>query len=168
MFGNKKKKAANLIESGATAVGTITSVRDTGTTINDNPRVEMIFRLDPTDGSAPLQASKKTTVSRVRIPQAGQRFPVFYDVEDPNTFAYVDGIADENGRALILAKFGDAFGADASGVGMIAAAAPAAAPAAAAASDPIAQIERLQALHASGALTDEEFAEQKARILTAM
>jgi hypothetical protein len=167
MFGNKKKKAANLIETGATAVGTITSVRDTGTTINDNPRVEMLFHLAPTDGSAALQATKKTTVSRVRIPQAGQRFPVFYDVEDPNTFAYVDGISDENGRALILAKFGDAFGPDASGVGMMAAAA--AAPAAAdAAPDPVAQIERLAALHASGALTDAEFAEQKQRILGAM
>jgi hypothetical protein len=165
MFGNKKKKAANLIETGALAVGTITRVRDTGTTINDNPRVEMHFRLDPLDGSAPLEVSKKATVSRVRIPQAGQRYPVFYDAADPQTFAFVEAIADENGRALILQRFGDAFGPDASGVGMVAAAA---APAAPAADDPVAKIERLAALHASGALTDAEFAEQKQRILAAM
>jgi len=168
MFGNKKKqeKAMNLVETGATAVGTITAVRDTGTTINDNPRVEMTFRLDPIDGSAPLQATKKKTVSRVAIPQAGQRFPVFYDAADPQSFAYVDGISDENGRALILSKFGDAFGPDASGVGMMGAPAPVAA--AAAAPDPIAQIERLQQLLSSGALTEAEFAEQKQRILAAM
>lgn len=165
MFGKKRKQAENLVENGAMAVGTITSIHDTGMTINDNPRVEMVFRIDPLDGSAPFQASKKSTVSRVRIPQPGNRYPVFYDREDPQTFAFVESLADENGRALILQKFGDAFGPDASGVGM-----PAAAPAAApdGAADPVAQIERLAALHASGALTDAEFAEQKQRILAAM
>jgi len=164
MFGNKKKKAANLVENGATAVGTITAVRDTGVTMNDNPRVEMMFRIDPLDGSAPFEASKKSTVSRVRIPQPGQRYPVFYDAADPQTFAFIESLADESGRALILQKFGDAFGPDASGIGM---AAVAAAPAPAA-DDPIARIERLQALHTAGALTDAEFAEQKQRILAAM
>ena len=33
--------------------------------------------------------------------------------------------------------------------------------------DPIAQLERLAALHASGALSDEEFAAAKARLLGA-
>lgn len=166
MFGKKKKleRAMNLVETGATAVGTITAVRDTGVTMNDNPRIEMVFRLDPTDGSPALEATKKSTVSRVRIPQAGQRYPVFYDPADPQTFAFVDGISDENGRQLILQKFGDAFGPDASGVGMVAMPATATE----AAPDPIAQIERLQQLHASGALTDDEFAAQKQRILSAM
>ncbi len=166
MFGNKKKKAENLVENGATAVGTITAVRDTGVTMNDNPRVEMMFRIDPLDGSAPFEASKKSTVSRVRIPQPGQRYPVFYDTADPQTFAFIESLSDESGRALILHKFGDAFGPDASGIGMVAVAA-AAAPAPAA-DDPIARIERLQALHTSGALTDAEFAEQKQRILAEM
>lgn len=162
MFGKKKReKAMNLVEHGATAVGTITAVRDTGVTMNDNPRVELVFRFDPLDGSPALEASKKATVSRVRIPQAGQRYPVFYDPADPQSFAFVDGISDENGRQLILQRFGDAFGPDASGIGMPAVAAPAAA----AADDPLARLERLQALHASGALTDDEFAAQKARIL---
>ncbi len=166
MFGKKKKQAENLVASGATAVGTITAVRDTGMTINDNPRVELVFRIDPLDGSAPFEGVKKATVSRVRIPQPGQRYPVFYDAADPATFAFIESLADESGRALILQKFGDAFGADASGIGQVGVAA---APAEAApASDPVAQIERLAALHASGALTDAEFAEQKQRILAAM
>jgi hypothetical protein len=43
--------------------------------------------------------------------------------------------------------------------------APEAAPPPAAAPDPIAQLKDLAELHASGVLTDEEFAAQKARIL---
>jgi hypothetical protein len=42
---------------------------------------------------------------------------------------------------------------------------PAPAPAAAPAPDPIAQLKSLGELHAQGALTDEEFAAQKAKIL---
>ena len=43
--------------------------------------------------------------------------------------------------------------------------APAPAPAPSAAPDPIAQLKELGELHASGVLTDEEFAAQKAKIL---
>jgi hypothetical protein len=42
---------------------------------------------------------------------------------------------------------------------------PQAAPAAAPQADPIAQLKELGELHASGVLTDEEFAAQKAKIL---
>ncbi|MBK8293768.1 MAG: SHOCT domain-containing protein [Solirubrobacterales bacterium] len=44
-------------------------------------------------------------------------------------------------------------------------AAPPPAPAAAPAPDPIAELKELGELHASGVLTDEEFAAQKAKIL---
>ena len=43
--------------------------------------------------------------------------------------------------------------------------APPQAPAAAPAADPIAQLKDLAELHSSGALTDEEFAAQKAKLL---
>jgi hypothetical protein len=42
---------------------------------------------------------------------------------------------------------------------------PPAAPAAPAAGDPMAEIQKLAQLHAAGALTDEEFAAAKAKIL---
>ncbi len=45
------------------------------------------------------------------------------------------------------------------------AAAPPAAPAAAAADDPLAKLKELASLHASGVLSDEEFAAMKAKIL---
>ncbi len=46
-----------------------------------------------------------------------------------------------------------------------AAAAPPAAPAAPAADDPVAKLKELASLHASGVLSDEEFAAMKAKIL---
>jgi len=163
MFGGKRKKAENLMQSGAKGVGTIVGVRDTGMTINDNPRVVVSFRIDPLDGTPAFQADKKVTVSRVAIPQAGQRYPVWYDAEDHSSFMYAM-IDNEEGRQQIVAMFGDAFGPDGSGVGQTASAPIAAAPPAAPA-DPIEQLAKLDALRQSGALSDEEFAAQKARVL---
>lgn len=160
MFRSKKAKAEDLMTSGARGVGTITDVRDTGATINDNPRVKISFRIEPLDGSAAFDAVKTKTVSRVRIPQAGCRYPIFYDPTDTDSFAWVE-VSDEQGRQTVVSMFGDAFGADGSGVGL-----PASAVAAPpAAEDPIEMIRKLDELRTAGALTDEEFAAQKARLL---
>jgi Short C-terminal domain len=163
LFGNKKKQAAELMGSGATGVGTLTDVQDTGMTVNESIRVRMLVNIEPLDGSPAFVAEKKTMVSRVRVPPIGGRYPVYYDREDPSRFAMVMGIGDENARQTILGKFGDAFGADASGIGMPAVAA---APGAAAAPpDQLDQLKKLGELHQSGVLTDAEFAAQKAQIL---
>jgi len=166
MFGNKKKKqeqAVNLVQSGSVGVGTLTNVQDTGITINDlNIRLKLHFRIDPVDGSAPFEAQKTTTVNRVRIPPLGARYPVFYDPADHDTFAYVDSIADESGRQLILSKFGDAFGPDAAGVGMVGVA-----PVAPADDDPLDKLKKLGELRDAGVLTPEEFEAQKAAVLGA-
>ena len=158
---NKKKRAANLMETGLKGVGTVMNVQDTGMTINENPRVVVVFSVAPLDGSAPFEARKKATVSRTAIPQSGQRYPIWFNAEDPTEFAYatIDGGAEA--RQQIVAMFGDAFGPDGSGVGQVAAAA---APAAAA-PDPIDQLAKLDQMRLSGALSDEEFAAQKQRIL---
>jgi hypothetical protein len=169
VFGNKKKKeeqAINLVQSGSVGVGTLTNVQDTGITINDlNIRVKLHFRIDPIDGSAPFEAQKTTTVNRVRIPPMGARYPVFYDPADHDTFAYVDSIADDSGRQLITSRFGDAFGPDASGVGMVGVAPVA--PAAPAAEDPLDKLKKLGELRDAGVLTPEEFEAQKAAVLSA-
>jgi hypothetical protein len=161
---NKKKKeeqAMNLVQSGAVGVGTLTDVQDTGITINDlNIRVKLHFRVDPVDGSPAFEAQKTTTVNRVRVPPIGARYPIFFDPADHDTFAYVDGISDDSGRQLILSKFGDAFGPDAAGVGMIGIA-----PVAPAAEDPLDKLKKLGELRDSGVLTEEEFAAQKAAIM---
>jgi hypothetical protein len=166
MLGRKKKQeqVQNLFASGARAIGTLVDVRDTGITINDlDIRVKLRFRVEPLDGSAPFDAEKTTTVSRVRIPPMGARYPIFYDAAEPQTFAYVASVDDDSGRQQIVSMFGDAFGADASGVGVAGAAAPAPA-----AQDPLERLQKLGELHQSGVLTDEEFAAQKAAIMGSM
>jgi Short C-terminal domain len=166
MFGNKKKKeeqAINLVQTGSVAVGTLMDVVDTGVTINDmNIRVKLRFRIDPLDGSAAFEGEKTTMVNRVRVPPVGARYPIFFDPADHELFAFVDGISDDNGRQLILSKFGNAFGADASGVGM---AGIAAAPAA---EDPLDKLKKLGELRDAGVLTEAEFEAQKAAVLGSM
>lgn len=169
MFGAKKKQqqAENLMATGVRAVGTIVRVRDTGVTMNDNPRVEMVFRVEPLDGSAAFEATKTKTVSRVQIPQPGQRYPIWFDAADPTTFAFAT-VSDDDGRAQIAAMFPGAFGADGSGVGQIAAAAAPATHARPGADDIASRIRQLDALKAAGVVDDAEYADQKARILTAL
>ena len=161
MFKNKKKQAEDLFQNGARGVGTVVSVQDTGTTINDNPRVKMTFRVEPIDGSPAFDAEKKTTVSRVEIPRQGDRYPVWYDPQDTGTWAYAT-IADESGRETMRQMFGavaDSF------VGMGAPPAPTPVAGAAAGQDVTAQLTQLADLKNQGLLTDEEFEQQKQRLL---
>jgi len=108
MFGRgKKAKAEQLMATGSRAVGVVLGVQDTGMTINDNPRVKMSFRIEPLDGSPAFEAQKTSTVSRIAIPRAGDRYPVWYDAGDPETWMYAV-VADDNGRQQIRALFGSA------------------------------------------------------------
>ena len=160
LFKSKKKQAAELFESGTKGAGTVISVQDTGMTINDNPRVKMVFRIEPLDGTPPFDAEKTTTVSRVEIPRQGDRYPIWFDPDDPmKTWAYAT-IADDNGRATMREMFGDVAE---SFVGMNAPAAPA--PAAGQGQDVVEQLKQLADLHQQGILTDQEFAAQKAKLL---
>ena len=160
LFKSKKKQAAQLFETGAKGAGTVISVQDTGMTVNDNPRVKMVFRVEPLDGSPPFDAQKTTTVSRVEIPRQGDRYPVWYDANEPTkTWAYAT-IADDSGRATMRQLFGDVAETF---VGMNAPAAPA--PVAGSGQDVVEQIKQLADLHQQGILTDEEFAAQKAKLL---
>ena len=164
LFKSKRKQAAELMATGSKGIGTVISVQDTGMTINDNPRVRMTFRVEPVDGSGAFDAEKTTTVSRVEIPRQGDRYPVWYDPQDPSKWMY-STIADESGRETLRQLFGEA----AEGfVGMNAPGAPApgAGPGASATGqDAVEQLKTLADLHAQGILTDDELAAQKAKLL---
>ena len=164
LFKNKRKQAEELMASGAKGVGTVVSVQDTGMTVNDNPRVKMVFRVEPLDGAPAFDAEKKTTVSRVEIPRQGDRYPVWYDPSDTSNWMFAT-IADDNGRETMRQMFGEAAETF---VVMNAPGAPvAAAPAAdgAQGQDTVAALQQLADLHTQGLLTDEEFADQKAKLL---
>jgi archaellin len=161
IFGKSKaQKAQDLMATGSKGVGTVISVQDTGTTINDNPRVKMVFRVEPLDGSPALDLEKKATVSRVEIPRQGDRYPVWYDPQDTSTWAFAT-IADDSGRENIRQMFGDVAETF---VGMNAPGAPP--PAAAGGSqDTVETLKQLADLHSQGILSDDEFAAQKAKLL---
>lgn len=159
LFKSKRKQAAELFETGSKGAGTVVSVQDTGMTINDNPRVNMVIRVEPLDGSPAFDAQKTTTVPRVQIPRQGDRYPVWYDPQDPSTWAFAT-IADDQGRETMRQLFGDVAETF---VGMNAPAPPAAP--AAQGQDTVEQLRQLADLHAQGILTDEEFAAQKAKLL---
>ena len=153
MAAGKEAEAMRLVATGAQGVGTVTRVEDTGITINDNPRVTVTMRIEPVDGSAPLERSKTVTVSRVAVPRAGDRFPVWYDRNDAALWAYgVD--LEPQAPAAVKALF-ERAGRGGTG----------AAPAAAEGPSPLAELERLNELRKVGAVTDKEFAAAKAVLL---
>jgi hypothetical protein len=151
----KKAQVANrLIATGGRGVGTVTSVQDTGMTINDNPRVEITMRIEPEDRSAPFDATKTVTVSRVAIPRAGDRFPVWYDRNDPTQWAYGTDMDPAQAAPEIQAAFARA---SAGAPNLMMPTSPGAAS--------VDKLTKLSELHASGALTDAEFAAAKARVI---
>jgi hypothetical protein len=158
-FGRgKKEKAKNLLETGSRAIGVLMDVRDTGVTINElNLRVKMRFRIEPLDGSASFEGEKTSTVSRAQIPRAGDRYPVWYDPSDQESWMYAV-IDDDQGRQQIREMFG-AKAETITGVGDPMAAAAPAAP------DPLDRLKKLDELRASGVLTDDEFQSKKAELL---
>ena len=149
----KQAKAMRLIATGRQGVGTIKEVLDTGITINNNPRVEIVMRIEPADGGPPIERTKTATVSRVAVPQPGERYPVWYDPADEDNWAFGTDM-EANAPPEIKAAFARAD----------AAASPAAADPAPPPS-PLEELERLNDLRMSGAVTEREFESAKARLL---
>jgi len=140
MFGRDKQPRV-IIDAEAT----ITNVQDTGTTINDNPRVKLTLQVHP-EGEQPFEITKKATVSRIHIPKIGDPMSVRYDAAAPE-------------RSLVLLKRTPEQLAAAAAPAAVAVAPQPPAP------DPLDQIKKLNDLREAGALTDEEFQTQKKRIL---
>ncbi len=97
MFGGKKKR--NILENGVQAQAIVIGVRDTGVTINENPRVELTLQVRP-DGATPFEAKKKVTVSRVSIPRPGDGYWVRFDPADPTEIEFdTERVAEINAAA---------------------------------------------------------------------
>ena len=105
-FKSKRKLAESLQSTGSKAVGTVISVQDTGMTINNNPRVNMTFRVEPVDGGPAFDAQKTATVPRLQIPRQGERYPVWYDPQDHSKWMF-SVIVDDSGRAILREQFGE-------------------------------------------------------------
>ena len=141
MFRKRKSALAQrLLATGVHTTGRITAVRETGVTINNNPRVGLELEVETAQG--PMTLEKTVTVSRLAIPRQGDEVQVWYDRDDPKTFA----IGLPTGQTPSLAA-------------TMAPAAPAAP------TDLTATLERLAKLRADGVLTDVEFETAKTRAL---
>ena len=77
------QKAQHLMANGQVASATITAVRDTGMTINDNPTVELDLAVS-VNGAEPYAVTHRQTISRIAIPsfQPGATVPVRVDPSD--------------------------------------------------------------------------------------
>lgn len=136
------ERAAKLATTGKRCTGVVTAVEDTGVTINDNPMVKLTIRAEPS-GEPQFTLVKTLAVSRVRIPRAGDRCTVLYDPANRENESEIRfDVAPEPEPST----------------------APAAAPAASEESL-FDKLERLGELRASGVLTDEEFEQQKRKLL---
>jgi len=80
------QKAQHLMANGRVASATITAIRDTGMTINDNPTIELDLAV-AVDGAAPYAVTHRQTISRIAIPsfQPGATVPVRVDPVDPTS-----------------------------------------------------------------------------------
>ena len=77
-FVRSQGRRTRLQSSGILARATITSVSDTGMTINDNPRARFELLVEPSSGTA-FNAIAIQVVSRLAIPRVGDVVAVRYD-----------------------------------------------------------------------------------------
>jgi hypothetical protein len=76
-------KAQQLMANGQAGSATITAIRDTGMTINDNPTVELDLSVT-VNGAEPYAVTHRQTISRIAIAsfQPGATVPVRVDPAD--------------------------------------------------------------------------------------
>jgi hypothetical protein len=125
-----------LLATGKAGTATVLSVKDTGVTVNNSPRVRVKVRIEAA-GAAPVEATNAMFVSRVSVPRAGEVYNVRFDAQNPNDFVFAPG-GKVGARTSAASNAEDTL---------------------------LTQLERLTALRDKGALTPEEFETQKRKLL---
>lgn len=159
MLAGQQADTARLIATGAPATAVVTDVKDTGVTINDNPQVLLTVRIEPADGRPPYDSTATRTVSRVAIPRVGDRMAVRLDPADPQRWLPVGELPVSGAEAAPAAPAGPVAPAG----GQLVEPPPAAVPAPS--SSPVDELGKLNDLRLRGALTEDEFAQAKSRLL---
>jgi hypothetical protein len=77
-------------QSAPMATGVVMGLRDTGETINDNPRAEITISYTRLDGT-PAQATVRQVVPRLAVPRPGDPATVWYDPSGPKVVAKFGG-----------------------------------------------------------------------------
>jgi hypothetical protein len=192
MLGKPSRRTRKKLEAqGRTAPAVVLEIADRGMSItsgndsivaNTEVLLKTKLRVEPT-GEPSFEVEKRLRYAQLAIPGVGSVVTVRYDPDDHDSLMIDDSEAgvldamsartglDLNGLMSTIREtkaehpgdrmaMGEALRAQ---LGVVQSGVVFATPAAA--TDPISRLERLAALHASGALTDAEFAEQKARVL---
>lgn len=83
-----RKEACEIVSIGRPAPATVVRLVDTGVTINNDPVVEFVLRVEP-PGGTPYEARSQALVSRLDVPavQPGRVFPVKVDPQQPGRVA---------------------------------------------------------------------------------
>jgi hypothetical protein len=83
-------RAQHLMANGRAGAATITGLRDTGVTINDNPTVELDLSVS-LDGGEPYAVTHRQTISRIAIAsfQPGATVPVRVDPADRSSLLMI-------------------------------------------------------------------------------
>ena len=128
-----------LLRTGKQGRATVLAIADTGITVNNSPRARVTVRIE-VPGEAPLEGTRAMMVSRVAPPRVGAVYSVRFDPRNANEFVFEDREPGYQPQQPSYVKpRGD---------------------------DPlIGELERLTALRDKGALTTEEFDQQKRRLL---
>lgn len=132
--------------TGRAAVAEVLAVRETGTTVNDNPIVGLRVRLTPTDGGDPVEGEKNALVSRLNIPRVGERYAAGFDPGSPDSFVLILTVTDHT--PAHLRELYERMRTEAT-PGF----------------DPLERLGKLNELRLAGALTEAEFERQKAKLL---
>lgn len=148
-----KGQPPRLITEGSPAIATVLAVRETGVTVNMNPRVELELRIQPQDGSEAFVHRRKMLVSRLAIPTPGRCYPAWFDPAKPDNLLLMTQL-EPDAAPPVRQLFEAAKAAE-----------QAAAGAAAPPPDPLQQLSKLHELYQAGALTEAEFTAQKAKLL---
>lgn len=168
-MANRNRAEADLFRTGTRATAEITAVEGTATEINDNPQIVLRLRIRPR-GDAEFEHSRRMVVPRNAVPLPGHLVEVAFDPRDrkrvaletddrfsapPARFVKTrppEQAAPAGASPSVSADENDQWGSMWESAG--------------GAAGNIAELERLAALRERGALTQEEFEQQKQRLLS--
>jgi hypothetical protein len=185
MLGKPSKRLKKqLEENGVRAQAKVLEVAEKGMAVTSGPEgvvanttlaLKCKLEITPEDGTPAFQVTERFRFSQFAVPTAGQTVAVIYDPSDHDKVILDESSEAQQGAALAGAGLDPNTIQNAmqaaqqwqqQGAALQAGQMPGAPPAAApAGGDPVAQLEKLQALKEKGALTDAEFETEKAKIL---
>ena len=163
-MARKAEQERKLFETGKRAAATVEGVETTGMVLNEvNQQIYLRLMVRP-QGEAEFPYERKMFVPFHGMPRTGDLIEVAYDPADRTKVALeTDWRSDTAGGRLLITR---RPGEGPAPAGQQSAAAPAAKEETTAPERVIEQLERLQRLREEGALTESEFAVQKAKILS--